>query len=193
MTRLLDDWERCFPGCDPVGHHLCANFPERWMRFHSLPESKRYPDNEAEHAEVLVRHNAILGDLVHPGEQIVLVTMGYSQSPEPVRTYAEVAAFDPLASPWRTVPMHESEEWFDEPNYWHLYASTWAWKPGTFDPLIRWVAEDAVSNVLVVASDCRWVLHPYDGGMDVIVASPQVRSSLRTKHEPWLSSRADGL
>jgi hypothetical protein len=190
---MLADWDRCFPSCQPIGHHLRVAFPERWLRFHSLPGSKRYPEDCAEYAEVLARHNAILGELTRPGAQVVLVTTGYSHSPVPSRPYPEVIAFDPGASPWRTLAMHRLEERFEEPSYWHLFASTWEWRPCTFDPLVRLVADDAVANVLVVAPDCRWVLHPYDGGMDVIAESPEARRLLRASNSSWLSPRADGL
>jgi hypothetical protein len=46
---------------------------------------------------------------------------------------------------------------------------------------------------MVVAHDCRWLLHPYDGGMDVIAESPAARNRLRSRHKAWLSHRADGL
>jgi hypothetical protein len=190
---MLADWDRCFPKCEPIGHHLRVAFPERWVRFHSLPGSKRYPADAAEYAEVLARHNAILGELTHPGAQVVLVTTGYSGSPMPSRYYPQVIAFDPAATPWRTVAMRRVEEGFEEPSYWHLFASAWEWQPGAFDPLVRLVADNAVANVLVVASDCRWVLHPYDGGMDVIAESPEARRLRRAKYPAWLSARADGL
>ncbi len=89
--------------------------------------------------------------------------------------------------------MHHDDDGFDEPSYWHMFASVWNWRPGAFDALVRQVADDAVANVLVVALDCRWVLHPYDGGMDVIADSAEDRRSLRDKHPFWLSARADGL
>jgi hypothetical protein len=190
---MLADWDRRFPNCEPIGHHLRTAFPERWVRFHSLPGSKRYPEDEAQYAEVLARHNAILGELTSPGAQVVLVTTGYSGSSMPSRSYPEVAAFDPGASPWRTVAMHRVEEGFDEPCYWHLFASAREWRPGAFDPLVRLVASDAVANALVVAPDCRWALHPYDGGMDVIAESPEGWRLLRAKYSAWLSARADGL
>ncbi len=122
---MLADWDRCFPDCEPIGHHLRVTFPERWVRFHSLPGSKRYPEDETDYVEVLARHNAILGELAHPGTQVVLVTTGYSYAPVPSRSYPEVVAFDPAASPWRTIAMHHAEEEFAEPSYWHLFASAW--------------------------------------------------------------------
>jgi hypothetical protein len=190
---MLDDWDRCFPNCEPIGYRLRETFRQRWVRFRSLPGSKRYPEGEDEYAEVLARHNTILGELTSPGGQVVLVTTGYSESPEPTRSYPEVMAFDPGATPWRTVAMHNVTSEFDDPSYWHLFASVREWRPGVFDPLVRLVADDAVANVLVVALDCRWLLHPYDGGMDVIAETPVARQRLRGRYSAWLSARRDGL
>lgn len=190
---MLADWDRCFPNCEPIGHHLRAAFPDRWVRFHSLSGSKRYPEDDADFSEILARHNAVLGDVACPGAKVVLVTTEYSRSPAPSRSCSEMAAFDPGAAPWRSVAMHQIEVGFEEPAYWHLFASAREWRPGEFDALVRLVAIDAVANVLVVAPDCRWVLHPYDGGMDVIAESPERRRSLRKKYAVWLSAGADGL
>lgn len=193
-NRLLVDWDRCFPNCEPIGHLLRVAFPERWVRFHSLPGSKRYADNDAERAEILARHNTILAELAGPGERVVLVTTGYSELAVPSRTYPEVVAFDPGATPWCTLAMHLIEKaWFDEPCYWHLFTSVREWRSGEFDPLLRLVAADKVANVLIVDPDCRWVFHPYDGGMDVVAESSEARGSLRAKYSAWLSARADGL
>lgn len=190
---MLANWDCCFPDCEPIGHRLRVAFPKRWVRFHSLPGSKRYPEDEVEYAEALARHNTILGELAGNGARVLLVTIGYSDAPEPSRSYLEVTEFDPGASPWRTVAMHRVEEGFADPSYWHLFASAWEWRSGVFGPLIRLVSDDAVANVLVVAPDCRWVLHPYDGGMDVIAESPEARRLLWAKHSAWLSAHADGL
>jgi hypothetical protein len=161
------------------------------VRFHSLPESKRYPENEVEYETVLNRHNSILGELAGSERKVVLLTTGYSKTEEPVRQ-PELWALDPDAKPWRCVPMHELERDVI-PNYWHVFASLWDWQPGLFNPLVRVIADDVVRNVMVVAFDCRWLLHPYDGGMDVILESPATRNSLRSSHREWLSARSDGL
>jgi hypothetical protein len=190
---LLSNWQAVFPDCEPVAHRLGSFFPDRWVRFHSLPKMKRYPENDAEYAEALYRHNCILEELTGPDRTVVLLTTGYSESPEPVRPETELSALDPDAVPWRTVPMHELGEGYDFPSYWHVFASVWEWRVGKFDPLVRLVADDLVWNVMIVNPDCRWLLHPYDGGMDVIAESSAARDSLKMSHAGWLSPRADGL
>ena len=71
--------------------------------------------------------------------------------------------------------MHELDADFNHPSYWHVFASEREWRPGIFDPLVRLIADDVVANVMIVAPDCGWLLHPYDGGMDVIAESQAER------------------
>jgi hypothetical protein len=188
---MLLNWDRCFPSCEPLGHRLRVVFRDRWVRFHSLPESKRYPESEAEYTELLARHNRVLGELTPAGSPVIVVMTEYSGSPVPSRFNPNEPLFDPLAAWWRTVPSSDSTP--DSPGYRHSFGSVREWRPGEFDPLIRLVAEDRAPDVLLVAPDCRWVLHPYDGGMDVIAESSTSRTVLRNKFSTWLSTRADGL
>ena len=184
---MLSDWQIRFPDCELVAHRLRVVFRPRWVRFHSLPESKRYPEDEREYGTVLERHNCILGELLGPARRVVLLTTGYSDTPAVVPSQPELRALDPEAQLWRSIPMPD----FD--GYWHVFASEWEWRPGLFDPIVRLVADDVARDVIVVAPDCRWVLHPYDGGMDVILESPAARDHLKALHRDWLSSRSDGL
>lgn len=193
MEQLLSQWDRCYPGCVPVGHVLRTAFPDWWVRFHSLPESKRYPEDESEYAELLTRHNRVLKEMVKPGEQVVLVTTGYADSLEPERYYPELATLDPNASFWRSVAMHDLSDQFAVPIYWHFFTSRWNWQPGLFDPIVRLVADNILANVLIVSEDCRWILHPYDGGIDIIAETTTERDMLRDEFSPWLSGRTDGL
>jgi hypothetical protein len=190
---MLGNWQGQFPGCEPVASLLRAALPDRWVRFHSLPGSKRYPEGEAEYATVLDRHNRVLGELTGPEPRVVLLTTAYSETPEPVRHDPQLLALDPDAVPWRTVPMHELDGDFAAPNFWHVFASEWDWRPGLFNPIIRLVADDVVANVMVAHPACRWLLHPYDGGMDVIAESPAARDRLKFAFADWLSARPDGL
>lgn len=190
---MLDNWDSKYPNCPPIGYRLREAFPERWVRFHSLLESKRYPEDESEYQMIFQRHSCILSELLGAERGVVLLTTGYSEDSRRVRTYSELDTLDPNAKPWRTVPLHNVDSHFIDPTYWHVFASEWEWRPGLFDPIIRLVADCTVSNVLIVHPGCRWVLHPYDGGMDVIAETPSERSRLRATYRDWLSARADGL
>src|SRR5215203_1796598 len=63
VERLNLGWDEKWPKTSPDGPVLRTEHGDRWVRFHSLPESKRYADTEAEHAIVLERHHAVLDEL----------------------------------------------------------------------------------------------------------------------------------
>lgn len=193
---MLGDWPVNFPGCEPVAHLLKTAFPSRWVRFHNLPESKRYPDDEEEFAIVLGRQNRVLDELVGSEASVILLSTEYSGSPDPVEVtpyVPELRAFDRDAKPWHAVAMHELDENFQSPCYWHIFASEWAWRPCTFDPLLRLVANDQIANIMILHPGCKWLFHPYDGGMDLILESSAARDHIRSSHLDWLSPWPSGL
>lgn len=185
---MLPDWEQAFPGCEPLAHELRTRFRHRWVRFHSLPGSKRYPENEAEYTTVLDRHNRVMAELTQPSNPVVLLSTGYSDSTAPVRDEVHWNGVDADGGPWRTVVYDRHE-----PFYWHVFASERKWCPGAFDKIVRLIADEAMADVMIVAPDCRWLLHPYDGGMDVILDSRERRNQLKRLFAGWLSARRDGL
>ena len=186
---MLTCWEEQFPGFDPVGYRLRDEFPDRWVRFHTLPGSKRYPDDEADYEVLLARFNDVLGELVGSLGTVVLLVTHCSVDHEP--DAPEVAS--PDAIHWRTVAMHRVDpDVFAEPAYWHVYALEHALQGGDFDTLVRRIAIDDATNVMVVSADCSWIVHPYAGGLDV-VTDVATRDIIRTKFSDWLSARPDGL
>jgi hypothetical protein len=191
---MLSLWHKHFPDAEPVAHWLRDAFRDRWIRFHSLPGSKRYPEGMDEYTIIFTRHNGIMSELTDSNRKIVLLTTGYSETAEPVRNQPEWNSLDPAAEPWRSIPMHELEnDTYDEPNYWHVFASERDWQPDSLNPIIELVADEHVANVMIVSSDCQWLLHPYDGGMDLILESPTIRDHFKSLHQNWLSPRPDGM
>jgi hypothetical protein len=59
ISRLSAHWERHWPGSPTEADLLKARYTDRWVRFHSLPESKRYADTEAVYDRLRAAH--------HPG------------------------------------------------------------------------------------------------------------------------------
>jgi len=187
LSRL---WDERWPGCSKLPYELRAA-RDRWVRFHTLPDSKRYPGTEEEYEIVLARHKAVLAELV-AGPELLVVTAGYSDSPQPQEPgrSPETVAVHPDATYWTSIGID------DEPGFesWmHLYVSQVVWRPGILDPLLRQVADDVIANVLIADIGLQWLYHPYDGGMDVILPSPGERDALHDKHRDWLSRHPAGL
>lgn len=189
---LTERWQQRWPGCPPLAHEFKVRYPDRWIRFHSLPESKRYPDNEAEYAVVLHRHHTVLAEL-EPGPDLLVVTTDWTDTeattPQPWPRRSEVA---PQAWHWQTI-LEYPDEAPEQRSYTQLYAETIRWWPGTLDTLLRAVADDELANVILAPLDLRWLYHPYDGGADVVLASREQRDGLEARHREWLSIHPSGL
>jgi hypothetical protein len=189
-TALTTLWDEKWPGCSKVPYEL-RGMRDRWVRFHTLPASKRYPETESEYEVILRRHNTVLSELAD-GSKVFVVTAGYSDEMKPQASdrSAETVAVHPDASYWTSVCID------DDPgceSYMHLYVSRMRSSSGCVDPLLRLVADDVIANVLVADVGLRWLYHPYDGGMDVITSSVAEREALKERHRDWLSAHPAGL
>jgi hypothetical protein len=173
---MLEKWDQSFPNCEPIGHTLKHSLPDRWVRFHSLPLSKRYAEDESEYRILLERHNAVLNRLFGIGSDAVLVTTKFFDWP---------SHQGPSATLWRKVAWERTD--------WEIYFEKVVWQPGEFDPIIRLVADDIASNVMFVDPSCRWIFAPYDGGMDLILETSQQRDQLKAEFKEWLSMHPGGL
>lgn len=185
-------WRRHLGGCEPVAHLLREWFGDRWVRFHSLPESKRYPETEDELATALDRHNKLIGTLMGEQRHLVLLSTEYSELASPTRSELAELALCQKEAPWRSVAMHELGEDWDEPTYWHVFGSEVGWWPGALDNVLRLVAADQVANVMLISSQ-GWLYHPYDGGADVILPTKAARHQIASEFCSWLSNHPAGL
>lgn len=181
-------WEQQYPKSAPIGSWLIGAYRERWLRIHTLPDSKRYPETKQEYAEVLKRHNTVLSDLLGGNNRYALVTTGYSPSPEPVRSYPELESLAGDSQAAFSVPMPD-----EVPNYWHFFVGERIWGDRSVDDLLLLIADDVVRDVLFVGIDRSAIYQPYDGGGDIIAPSRHMRNSLRIKYSAWLSKHPGGL
>ncbi|MFM9962973.1 MAG: hypothetical protein ACKV2Q_17330 [Planctomycetaceae bacterium] len=183
-----------FQNAAPISYKLRRQFENRWVRFHSLPESKRYPDGEEEMEIVLHRHNAVLESLAAEGCDVALVTTHYSNS-SPLEEIAPVSEPAPDAIRWRSVAMHklpDADKFMGE-HFMHLFVKWSKWMRGVFDPTIRLTANDVIRNVLLIDSQGAWCVSPYDGGMDCFLRTSSARDALRIQYADWLSPHPKGL
>lgn len=184
QAALTALWQGRWPGCPPVGHLLRGCFHDVWVRFHSLPESKRYAQDEAEYAVILERHNTVLDELF-TGAGVYVITSKWTSEPD--------------------VPLHQPGEGYwqsllltDDPapefrTYTHLFAAERSWQTACIDDLLRDVADDKVADVLITDTQMQRIHHPYDGGADVFLTTARERDQMRNRHATWLSSHPAGL
>ncbi|MET7715153.1 hypothetical protein [Streptomyces sp. NPDC005407] len=188
LARL---WQERRPSGPPVAHTFRSTYADRWVRFHSLPGSKRYPESEDEYAIVLDRYNTILDELF-AGTDVFVVTMDWSNTPTGPAGYPTPRqTLHPDGIPWWT----ESEQDDPDPEFHahtRLYADRRPWERGCVDELLRAVADEALVEVFFTDAELRRIHHPYDGGADVVLTTTAERDRLRSQHTAWLSSPQRG-
>jgi len=86
-------WEQRWP--TPAGGQMRHVHRDRWVRFHSLPGSKRYPDGEAEYAIVLERHHTLLSELGPSDDELYVVTREWNGYRKPVARMVQLREVDP--------------------------------------------------------------------------------------------------
>lgn len=177
VVQFFKLWAKRYPGILPIGHSLSSAYKSRWMRIHSLPDSKRYPSTDAEWAILLHRQNTLINYLVPQRAPIQMVINWI----EPESHLFQ--SCDPL-------PLGIIQEAPDEPAYESFLIET-TWENEPRNPILIMIADEQLSGVIIVAPDC--LIHPYDGGLDVIAKDPHTCHELKRKFKDWLSARPDGL
>ena len=178
LRRLEAAWSTRWAGTPPVGHLLPRWHRDRWVRFHTLPESKRCPDSEREYRTILDRHHTLLDELGLAGPCLVTSAIFTDETlpaarPDPTH---------PRAVRWRVVAGRDVDEDMDT----EVFASELDHPAEELDLVIRAVVDEQLIGVIVVPPEAAWLYHPYDGGADVIAGSPQERDRLREKFSAWL-------
>jgi hypothetical protein len=158
-------WNSKFPDCPPVGHLLRDAYSDRWFRIHTLPEAKRYPQIEAEYAEVLRRHNALLADLFLNEQTLALLTTGYSATLDPVPPEKIAPHNHPLVF-LRSIPMHEADEVDAFHQYWHIWLHPHRWRPQSLwgNEQYEDTSEDILLNPTIIIEVLSPSTEKYDRG-----------------------------
>ncbi|MFE4513898.1 hypothetical protein ACFRMQ_06815 [Kitasatospora sp. NPDC056783] len=184
LTALTALWERRWPGTEPIGWELGRGDRDVWVRFHSLPESKRYPDDESEYAIVLERHNTVLDELFAGSEVYVMVPRWSDRSSAP--------RMNRDARRWRT--WLRADDTVPELSFYcHVFVERRQWRWGGLDRLLRRVADDIEGGVIIAGPGLRRLYHPYDGGADVYLTTAEERDRLKERHAEWLSPYPSGM
>jgi hypothetical protein len=186
-------WTEWFPGTPPVGFLLREAEPDRWLRIHSLPGSRRHPTSGRDHAELLRRHNAVATDLLGEGGACAVVLFDVCDPQRSSALGARAGLTESELARVGSLPpalWDEDEGVFVEPVC--LFGGSTVWRAGGFDAFIAAVADDRVRG-LFVALETGAVYAPYDGGADLIFPTSWQRDLARDRYEGWLSSRHDGL
>jgi hypothetical protein len=195
IDKVNSAWESICGNFPPVAHLLKFEFNDSWIRFHALPDSKRYPDSEGDLKSIIEFHNSILSNFYQFNDVAYLITTVYIEDPDSsrFREIPDIEQIDPNYSFWKTVSLHEVENDPDFPNYWNAFASEWKWENGIFDGIFTCVANDRLFNVLIVSPKSGLIYHPYDGGCDIISNDSIAINRIIEKFTNHIPKNSNGL
>jgi hypothetical protein len=178
-------WRGKYGAVPPIGYELRDHWGAHWSRFHSLPNSKRYPSTAEEYAEMHKRAAALGRTIFTPEEPIYVLHSTYAFDDLPTATLPP--ALSEFLSATRSRFEIEGGE-----AMCHTRAFTVQWPFTQFATLIRHVADEDISMLIFISPESRNALCPYDGGFDVFTpAIPPEK--MRGTFPNWLSDRADFL
>ncbi len=188
-------WTSAYPGTIPIPHYFKEDYPDRWFRIHSLPDSKGYADNENEWDNLLERQNKIITHLLGHHSKILLVTGDHftegTKELFPISAVKSIAEI-PFVS-LNDIDLHKLRpEEYEEGQVFRPIFSEQTWQSGKFDNLLRDIADDQL-KAFFVSIENHCIVAPYDGGIDFILKDNETMKAYKEKYKDWLSAREDGL
>lgn len=186
-------WRTFYPETVPISHYFKDNYSDRWFRIHSLPDSKRYAENEQELKFLLERQKQIITDLIGDKAQVLIVTgefnwgerQGFITEEEKVFADYNFIRLD-------NIDLFElNPEDYDEGEiYRPAFAETF-WSDKNHDKLLTAIAEDKI-RAFFISIDKQTLIAPYDGGIDFILRDRETKEQYKQKYKGWLSIRMEG-
>ncbi|GAB3743763.1 DUF3885 domain-containing protein [Spirosoma lituiforme] len=189
-------WDSNYGNTYPISPFLKDAYPERWLRVHSLPGSKRHPENDIEWNELLSRQNTLITDLLVGDFDIILVTgENYlSLKNNQVWSLSPVYSLDHLPfTPLKPISLGSlyPDDYDSDVVYKPIFTQV-NWQPPAYNDILKDIAEDNL-RVLFVSVSNQCLLAPYDGGVDIIFKDQPIKDLYKTKYKTWLSANEDGF
>jgi hypothetical protein len=182
-------WESNFKETIPLNFIFRTTYPNRWLRIHSLPNSKRYAENENEINLILERQNQVVSDFISENQEIYIVrseiNVDYNNDYDSHKefNFQEVAIIN-------LRDLFDDD--YDDDDKLSVQVTKKIWQINCFNSLLEDIAND-VSLIFFVSINNPVIFAPYDGGMDIIYQSETQRNFYKEKYKNYLSQRKDGL
>ncbi|MCX6318583.1 MAG: hypothetical protein NTW29_14920 [Bacteroidetes bacterium] len=188
-------WSLHYPDTVPISYLFRHDYSDRWFRIHSLPESKRYAEDDQELEIIISRQNEIISDLFGPETPIYIVTGDYNWGDKSTTHITEETE---ILKPYSFVRLDnielnkiDAEQYEESEIYRPAFAQT-IWKINYHDNLLREIANDNI-RVIFVSFEKKVLVVPYDGGVDFVLKDVTTKEAFKRKYREWLSKREDGL
>ncbi|MFB6320816.1 hypothetical protein [Saccharicrinis sp. FJH54] len=187
------NWTKYFSDTIPISHMFRHNYPDRWFRIHSLPGSKRYPENVKEWTTLLSRQNQIISDLFGENKKVILVTGEYNWGERTDYITDEEEVFKRYRfERLENIDLYKLfPDDYDDCETYRPAFSEIIWESNKHDNLLKEIANDKV-RAFFVSFDKNILIAPYDGGVDFVLIDSDTRDLYKQRYKEWLSQREDG-
>ena len=193
MNDFENFWKNNFNSCVPLGHVLRTACPDKWIRFHALPKSKRYPETQEENEIILERANKLATACLGKNSKCWVVRPVFAdemQNPTEKRALKELLANSFIKSFSTIWPFDVDDT--DGGNKLDIYVKKFNWEVGACDSMFLKIANDEEQGLIVDVLS-KQIFAPYDGGFDLILRGSDQVNIFKMKYSEWMSSRKDWL
>ena len=188
-------WSANYPATIPLTYYFRCNYQDRWFRIHSLPDSKRYAENDEDWSILLTRQNNIIKDLLNDSSKLYAVIGEYDfDGSNETPIFLGNAMFADLKfNRLDIIDLHKiSPDEYENGTTYRPYITELNWKENKYDHILKSIA-NYESSLFFISIDKKCLIAPYDGGVDFVLETNNIKNTYKTKYKDWLSNREDGL
>jgi hypothetical protein len=171
--------------CPPINHLLKVFYTDRWLRIHSLPDSKRYAETDEEWETLYNTQNTILNDIFKEDEIFYLFVGIYSSSSKSI---VEDPAIDNEHlykynfTALNTIDLYAmTKEYYDEDTFYTPYYTELNYKAGQYNEILKSIANDEL-RAFFLNPVTKTIFAPYDGGIDIIYSDTAAKDKYKIKY-----------
>lgn len=187
-------WAANYPATIPLSYCFRHDYADRWFRIHSLPESKRYAENDEDWSILLTRQNNIIKDLLGDSSLLYAVTGEYDfDGSNETPMFHSYEIFDDLKfNKLGTIDLHKiSPNEYDNGTTFRPFVAELNWKENKYNDILKSIA-NGETRIFFISVGKKCLIAPYDGGVDFVLETSKIKDAYKTKYKDWLSEREDG-
>jgi hypothetical protein len=187
-TAMQVFWQSHYPLCPPINYLFKIFYNDRWLRVHSLPDSKRYAETEEEWDILLSTQNKILDDIFKLGNEMILFSGSYNHldflnENDSLSNHNSLKNYDFTALD--NIDLYaRSQDYCEENTYYTPYFTTLFFKQNSYNAILKSVADDEL-RVFFLNPNTKTIFAPYDGGVDIIYADSATRDICKLNYSHY--------
>lgn len=191
------NWNHVFPQKVPIGYLFKHYFYQNWLRIYSLPNAKRYANNNIELKQLLVHQNQIISNCFGSETMIYIVSGHYSYGDIETSDINQNSLLHYDFEVGIPIHLHTKEPtYFDDgennDRYFTPYFVQSIWRQNLHNELLIQIANDEF-DAFLISFENNIIIAPYDGGIDLIVPDLDLINQLKQRYAKYLSCREDRL